>query len=346
MAESTVHECEAWLVRRGVPHLIADYDAREDIWTRSVPVLVVIYVVRGLYALDLERSVVFNLLAALLVAGVLVTTLVLANALRRHPVFSRPREIGPPELAVFVFGPEIPSVVLGQWMDAAKATVIGLVTLLVVYLVTSYGVLPMLRWAAERSLALVGSLGSVISRAVPLLLVSITFLFFTGEVWQSVALVHGVVYFLILGLFVAIGSGFVLTRLPGDVRAAGTLESWDEVRTLVAGTPAEAVRLPDHGAPPAIELSRRQYVNVALVGLFARFLQILLVTLAVGAFLGLLGTLAISEVTTGNFTGATPNVLLSWRLGGRPLVVSEELLRVAGFLATFGGLSFTVYLVT
>ena len=35
--------CERWLVRRGVPHLIDDYDAGEDIWTWALPVLVVLY---------------------------------------------------------------------------------------------------------------------------------------------------------------------------------------------------------------------------------------------------------------------------------------------------------------
>jgi hypothetical protein len=83
--------------------------------------------------------------------------------------------------------------------------------------------------------------------------------------------------------------------VPGDVRAAGRLESWDEVRALVADTPAAAVPLPTHGAPPSLALSRRQYVNVAMVGLFARFLQILLLGLAVRLFLVLLGVLALTE---------------------------------------------------
>lgn len=39
-------------------------------------------------------------------------------------------------------------------------------------------------------------------------------------------------------------------------------------------------------------------------------------------------------------------MLLSWSLDQHRMVVTEELLRVAGFLATFAGLSFTVYLVT
>jgi hypothetical protein len=347
MASSTVHECERWFVRRGVPHLIADYDAREDIWTRSVPVLVVLYVLRSLYALALDETFTFNILVSLLVIAVLVATLVVPNLAHHRPAFSRPRQVGPPELVVYVIGPAVPSLLVGQGADAIKTTIIGLATLGIVYLATSYGAVPMLRWAAERSLALVESLGSVISRAVPLVLVSITFLFFTGEVWQSVGLVHGPVYILLLGLFVVIGGGFVLTRVPGDVRAAGALRSWEEVRALTVGTPAEAVRLPDHGAPPPLELSRRQYINVALVGLFARFFQILMVTVAVGLFLGFMGMLAINAAATTTYTGGVaPNVLLSWTFGGRHMVLTEELLRVAGFLATFGGLSFTVYLVT
>ena len=39
-------------------------------------------------------------------------------------------------------------------------------------------------------------------------------------------------------------------------------------------------------------------------------------------------------------------MLLSWSLDQHRMLVTEELLRVAGFLATFAGLSFTVCLVT
>lgn len=56
-------DCERWFVRRGVPHFIEHYDASEHIWTRSLPLLVVTYVLRGLYALDLDKSFVFNALS-------------------------------------------------------------------------------------------------------------------------------------------------------------------------------------------------------------------------------------------------------------------------------------------
>ena len=345
-ASATLRDCERWFVRRGVPHLMEDYDAGEDIWTRSLPVLVPLYALRGLYALDLEQSLRFNLVTLVLVAGVLVATWILANVVRGRPPFSWPRQVDPPELAVFVLGPAIPPLLLGQWADAVKTTLLGLVVLGVVYVATSYGLVPMFRWAGKRALALATSLGSVLSRALPLLLLVITFLFFTSEVWQTIGTLTGLAYLFVLLLFFLIGAGFVVTRLPGDVSAAGTLESWDEVRVLVAGTPADRVALPEHGVPPAPELSRRQYVNVALVGLFARTIQIVAVALAVGTFLVLLGTLAISEETVAAWTTSTPDVLVAWTLAGRELVVTAPLLRVAGFLATFAALTFTVSLVT
>ena len=345
-AVAPLHDCEQWFVRRGVPHLIADYDAGEDIWTRSLPILVVLYAARGLYALDLQESVAFNLFALALVAGALVATWIVANVLRRRPAFSWPREVGPWELAVFVIGPEIPTLLLGQWADAAKATALGLAALLVVYLATSYGMVPMLRWAGQRSLVLAASLGTVLSRALPLLLVVITFLFFTAEVWQTLGTLPAVPYLLVVVVFFLIGGGFVLTRLPGDVSAAGTLHSWDEVRSLVKGTPAERLPVPPDGVPPAPELTRRQFVNVAMVGLFARTIQVALVAAAVGGFLVFLGLLAVDEATTAVWTTTTPDVLVSLTVSGRELVITSALLRVAGFLATFAGLTFTVHLVT
>jgi hypothetical protein len=95
-----------------------------------------------------------------------------------------------------------------------------------------------------------------------------------------------------------------------------------------------------------MSLSSRERVNVALVGAFARTVQIAAVAAGVWLFLVAFGTLAMTEQSTGNWIGGDVNVLLSWSLDQHRMVVTEELLRVAGFLATFAGLSFTVYLVT
>ena len=345
-ASATLRDCERWFVRRGVPHLMEDYDAGEDIWTRSLPVLVPLYALRGLYALDLEQSLRFNLVTLVLVAGVLVATWILANVVRGRPPFSWPRQVDPPELAVFVLGPAIPPLLLGQWADAVKTTLLGLVVLGVVYLATSYGLVPMFRWAGKRALALATSLGSVLSRALPLLLLVITFLFFTAEVWQTIGTLTGLAYLLRAPALLPHRRRFRRHPPAGRRQCSRDLGVVGRGAGAGRGDPGRSRGPPGHGAPPAPELSRRQYVNVALVGLFARTIQIVAVALAVGTFLVLLGTLAISEETVAAWTTSTPDVLVAWTLAGRELVVTAPLLRVAGFLATFAALTFTVSLVT
>ena len=95
------------------------------------------------------QSLAFNLVAAVIVFAILVGTWALSNLARHRPPFSWPREVGLWELGVYVFGPALPALVLGEVADAGKAVLVGLLSLLVVYFGTSYGVVPMLRSAAS-----------------------------------------------------------------------------------------------------------------------------------------------------------------------------------------------------
>jgi hypothetical protein len=61
---------------------------------------------------------------------------------------------------------------MGNGPTPLKATVLALVPLGIVYLATSYGIVPMVRWASERSVALADSIGSVLRRALLLLRVA------------------------------------------------------------------------------------------------------------------------------------------------------------------------------
>jgi hypothetical protein len=73
--------------------------------------------------------------------------------------------------------------------------------------------------------------------------------------------------------------------------------------------------------------------------------QILLVSVLIGGFFVLLGVLLVDEKTT-LIWARDVNVLLEFSAGNRQCVVTEQLLRVAGFLMAFSGLNFTVYLAT
>ena len=341
-------EVERWFARRGVPHFIEDYAATTDIWTRSAPLLLVAYVAGGFNALDLKDwTLAENLLGSALVIGVLLATWAVTNLARHRPLGSRPTVIGAPELAAFLIGPAIPSAIVGQWHDVVQAIAEGLVILAVIYVVTSYALIALTRWALRRSIAQLGSLVGLVARALPLLLLFTTFLFINAEVWQVAGTLTGPAYIATLGIFFLLGALFVLSRMPTFLDGLARFDEWREVTELVADTPAAAMQLPADGDPEEPPLRRRQRVNVGLVAVFSQAQQITSVALLLAGFFAVFGVLAIPESTTAAWTTLDEvHVLLRFHLDGRELVLTEPLLRVAGFLGAFTGMYFTVVLST
>ena len=339
---------EQWFVRRGVPHFIEDYEARTDIWTRAIPLLIVAYLAGGLNALDIHRwTWQRNLLVALFVVVVLVATWAITNRLRGRPFLARPTYVGPAELTVFVVGPALPTLLVGQWGDAVQVLIEGVVVLGLIYLGTSYGVIPLLRWAWGRSLGQIALLGNLVVRALPLLLLFTTFLFINAEVWQVAGTLAGVAYIATLGIFFVLGAVFVLSRVPATMQGLATFADWSEVDEHLADTPARAVPVPTDGEPPAADLSVRQKLNIGLITVFSQALQITFVALVLAAFFVVFGFLAIPSETISAWTGIEDvHVWASWELTGRTLVLNEPLVRVAGFLGAFTGMYFTVLLST
>ena len=344
---SPLADVERWFIHRGLPHFIDGYKAGPDVWTRSLPALAVAYLAGALNGLDLKRwSLGENLTAAVGVLALAVAAFAGANLLRRRPALSLPKTIGPPELAVFVIGPALPSALFGQWGDVVQTLVEGVAVLVVIYLATSYGLVPMLRWAAGRAVLLVADLGSVLAKALPLMLLVVAFLFLAAEPWQVAAQLNGWAYPVAVGLFVVLGMLFLVGRLPTELKGLSTFADWDQVGALVANGPA--AQLPaGAGAQPVHEpLSRRQWVNVGLVTLVPQAVQITAVALVIAGFFVVFGVLALGPEVTGMWVAAEPNVLVSQVLFGRRLVLTEELLRVSGLLGAFSGMYFTVYLAT
>ena len=341
-------EVEQWFVRRGVPHFIDDYAATTDIWTRSIPVLVIAYVAGGLNALNLrDWSWQRNLLASAVVVAVLATALLITNRARGRALFATPDVVGVPELAAFVVGPAVPSLLFGQWGDAVQATMEGLAVLATIYLLTSYAVVALLMWALRRSAAQLGSLARLVVRALPLLLLFTTFLFINTEVWQVAGTLTGPPYVATLSIFFLLGAVFVLSQAPTLMRGLATFADWQEVRDGTAGTPAERFQLPPQGSIPAAPLTPRQKVNVGLVTVFSQALQITFVAVLLSLFFIVFGFLTVSTDITQAWLGVdSVSVLVRWHVSGRDLVISEPLLRVAGFLGAFTGMYFTVVLST
>ena len=351
--DDVIDDIEHWFVERGLPHFVERKTDGSflDAWTRALPLLVAAYLLLGFNALDLKDwSVAQNVAAAVAVIVILVAAWAISNRLRGVATFARPTDIDAPELALFVIGPTLPVLVFGQLGDALQNVVTALVLLALIYVWSAYGVGPLLRWALRRGSRQLASLGSLVARALPLLLLFNTFLFINAEVWEMAGTLTGRALVIVIATFFTLGAAFALSRVPGTIRGVNEFEQWDDVDEHLVGTPAESLvsRLDDRPARTPIDRLRiRQRLNIGLVVLFGQALQITLVTVALTGFFIGFGFFGITESTALGWTRLDElGVIFSTSLGDRELVLSEPLIRVAMFLGAFSGMYFTVVLTT
>jgi hypothetical protein len=338
---------ETWFVSRGLPHFIDDYSASRDVFTRALPLLTLILLVELVGALNFEWDWWVNVVVAVLSFAALLSVWVITNRLRRRPLLARADRVGGVELAVFVLVPALlPLAAGGQWLTALNTFLGNCLLLGLIYLGTSYGVLPLTRWAAGRLVGQLGALLGLVVRALPLLLLFVVFLFLTPELWQVAASLNGPFLALAVGLFVGLGVAFVVSRIPHEVRALAEFSDAAELSGLVADTPAAGLgrMRPDLAQSPP--LGRRQWGNVGLVLLFAQGLQVIFVSLMIAAFLVLFGLITVSPQTAAAWVGHDVNEIVGGELWGRNVALTSELLQVAAFLATVAGFSFTLSLLT
>lgn len=204
----------------------------------------------------------------------------------------------------------------------------------------------MARWAARRTVTELRLLVPLLTRALPLLLLFMTFLFINTEVWQVASTMLRPTLWGTVWVFVGIGLAFLVTRLPEEVRRVEAMVVEDGVARACVGTPVEAAA--EHVVPEAahVPLTRTQRANLVLVLLVAQAFQVLLLAVLVLCFFLAFGALAISDEVLTAWTAQQPQpvLLLGLELPARP--VSNQLFQVSLFLSAFAGLYFTVYAVS
>ena len=338
-------EIEGWFIGRGVPHFIVDYSARTDIWTRAIPLLILAYLAGGLNALNLaDWSAGRNIVAGGVTIAVLVLGWAITNLVLRRPFWSIPTEVGRPELAAFVIGPVVPSAIFGQWGDAAQALIEGVVILGAIYLLAAFAVGQLIAWAIRASLKQVRMLGRLLVRALPQLLLFTVFLFINAEVWQVAGTLFGLPYFIGLVIFFILGAVFVLSGIPKMLDDLDDFSSSEEIARLIVDTPADGLPVPDIHERP---LGRGEKLDLILVSTFNQAVQVTFVAIVLTGFFVTFGFIAIPlDTQIGWMSADTTNVFFTLTISGRELVMTESLIRVAGFLGAFIGMYFTVVLST
>ncbi len=341
----TVDRLERWFLKRGIPHFISRYSASRDVMTRALPLLTLVFLAEMLAAGRLGWPWWANRIAELGGLAVLVGVWAAVNRSRGRRPLSRPESVGAVELSVFVAVPALLPIIFGgdfvdaAWIIAANAGLLG-----VVYVTTSYGLVPMTRWAVVRLFVQLGDTFRLFTRGLPLLLVAFTFLFINAEVWQVAGTIEVDHLVGVLALFAILGGVFIVSRLPREIGPLATFEQPGDLEALVSDTPASGLPIPDPVQVPAP--TRRQWGNAGLVALFTQGLRVVFAAALIGGFFIVFGLLTMSPETIASWTGAPATTVGAANVAGFELVLTDELLRVASFLAGFAGLYFAVYLAT
>lgn len=342
-----VQAIERWLLARGTPHLMEDYRATSDVFTRMLPILTALALLEVLGALDARFHWWQNVLAGVAGLALLLGVWAAVNTMRGRPALARPARVGPVEITTFVLAPALITEVVSQEVDQAiTLAVVNLALLGAIYVITSYGLLPLTRWALAKTARELGAVAGLLARALPLLLLIQIVLFINTEMWQVADGFDGPSLAVVIGLFFLIGVTFLVTRLPRELGRLATFASAEDLEAEVRGTPAEGLGPFDGRVGELVPLSRRQRGNVLLVALFSQGLQVVLVTLLLGVFFVIFGVLAMTPEVMVSWLGHDGAVLLEVGILGRDLRLTEELLKISAFLASFSGLYFTVVLVT
>lgn len=339
-------DIERWFLARGIPHFIADYDRSTRLWTRALPFLLVTYLLAAIpVGADSWRDAGVELTISM---ACLVVVWVATSVVRRRPILGRPKQVGALELGVYVVGPVLGHLLAGEVATAAVAAAIQVLLLGLAYVATSYALIPLLRWTTKRSVDSLRAVGPAAARALPVLLLFVTFFFMTAEVWQVFGRLRGLPFGLALLLFLLSGSAFAANRARADLRAIdGELDDPEELHEALVGTPAEHLAGTVDAVPDATAgLSLRQRINLIIVIVINQILLSLMVALAIGGFFLIFGFLVMGRDVVEAWVLHPPNALWTLRLSGRTLVLSEELVRVTAFLATFSGFYFGVYSTT
>jgi hypothetical protein len=317
--ERRIREHERRFRHAGLPLLAEDYRATEDVFTRAIPLLALVFVLELLGAVNLEWGLAANALAALGGLSLLVGAFGVVNVVRGRPFVSVPTKVGVPELSAFAALPVVLPLVFGGQLTSALVTGLANLALLgLIWLAVGFGVISILRWSATRFVSQLGASLTLLVRALPLLLFFSLVTFFTNEYWQLFGAASDVTFYAAAILFALLAAAFLIVRLPGGVRELER-ESGLEV-----------------------PLGRRQRLNVALVVFVGQGLQVAFVGVVIWLFFMIFGTLLVTPEIRADWLGSAGRGLFTLPFLGEQLQVTKELMRTAAGVASFSALYYAV----
>ena len=338
-----VHE---WFLHRGLPLVLTRRVRSRVLMARAAPAVAGVGALTAAVLLLAEwtggdpQVVVLLRLAG--ITAVLAAAPVALEVLHRRSTTAARLGRRTTALAVMgIFVLVMPFAVSGLSAAALAEMPVFLTVTVVTIWLTYIGLGSIALWAFRFAWEQVGALGTLLSRALPLLMLTVV-VYFTGELWQLSARVTRERLWQTIGFLAAVGLAFMVATIRDEVSALRqdrTRQS--DPGALLAETPLARLA---PGTPTPLSWPER--VNVVAVMVVAQAIQVVLFTTGLFLFFIALG-----------FVAVPPDVLVLWSgeqscpVGVPPcdgtwfgvhVPVPQTVVHMSLFVAVLSGLYFTV----
>jgi hypothetical protein len=342
-----VHE---WFLRRGLPLVLTRRVRRQDLIERSAPMVsgvgavtamtMLLAEVLGESAPDYGYAVRLGIIAVVLIAAPFALFLLHRTGTTRGEAGRRTAALG--VMAIFVV---VMPVTVSGWSGAAaaEAPAFVVITVLAIWL-TYVGFGSIALWAFRFALGQFGALGALMSRALPLLMLTLL-VYFSGELWQLAARMPRYRLWQVIAFLAFVALIFVVTTIRDEVTALrdDRAESTDPL-ALLAGTPLEDM----DDEPARTPLSRAEQFNVVAIMVVSQAIQVVLFTAGIFAFFLALGIIAIPDEVAVLWASEEAKESCGFQLpcDGTwfkiPIPVPQTIIQTSLLVAVVSGLYFTV----
>jgi MFS family permease len=348
MPVSDIRQVHQWFLHRGLPLVLTRRVRSRALIERSAPMVAGVGAVIALMFLlaeltgddpDFGYAIRLAVITLLLVAAPFALYLLQRTGTRLGQAGRRSAALL--VMALCVFG--IPFADSGfSGFAAAEAVGFVVVALLAIWL-TYVGFGSIALWAFRFAWVQLGALGTLMSRALPLMMLTVV-VFFTGELWQLAARMSRQRLWQTIAFLAAVAIAFVIATIRDEVRALrdDRAEQTDPAK-LLAGTPLET----EAGHQPVrTPLSRAEQVNVVAVMVVSQAIQVVLFTAGLFAFFLALGIVAVPDDVAVLWSAeqtcpvGEPPCPGTWF--GIHVPVPQTVVHVSLFVAVLSGLYFTV----
>ncbi|WP_018156067.1 hypothetical protein [Demetria terragena] len=215
-------------------------------------------------------------------------------------------------IVITLFGPVLPGVI--GW----PAPMVRLLIVLLAFAVTYWGLATSVRWAARRLRHELSGLAPMLSRVLPLLMLTVLFFFYNAEIWQVAAKSDASRISVVVAILALLCTLLAIANVREELR--------------------HEVQHHEHTTDGAAPLTAAERGNLLAMGVLITLIQSCLLGILMFVFFMVFGAVSLPLATIEQWTGSPVD-----RLGGilSDWAVTPSLIKVCVVLAAFSALSFT-----